>query len=196
MTITSFSQLDPTKQYTYADYLTWQIEERLEIIKGWVMRMSAPSVTHQRLVRNVFRALDVYFYGKPCDVLFAPLDVLLDIKTKNNKNVQTVVQPDLCVVCDMQKVVGKICKGAPDLVVEVLSPGNSKKEMRQKYEIYEESGVKEYWIVFPETKSVQVFILNEHHKYIGLQPLTEDDILISTLFPALSVDLNEVFKNV
>ena len=194
MIITDISQLDLTKQYTYADYLAWQIEERLELIKGWIMRMAAPSINHQRVLRDVFRELDLYFYGKSCDLLFAPIDVVF--KKEDNALIKTVVQPDLCVVCDLTKVVGKICTGAPDLVVEILSPGNSKKEMKQKYEVYEENGVLEYWLVFPEEKSIQVFMRNEQGKFIGLQPCTEDDILTSTVFPELSIDLIKVFKNV
>ena len=194
MIITDISQLDLTKQYTYADYLAWQIEERLELIKGWIMRMAAPSINHQRVLRDVFRELDLYFYGKSCDLLFAPIDVVF--KKEDNALIKTVVQPDLCVVCDLTKVVGKICTGAPDLVVEILSPGNSKKEMKQKYEVYEENGVLEYWLVFPEEKSIQVFVRNEQGKFIGLQPCTEDDILTSTVFPELSIDLIKVFKNV
>ena len=196
-TITSFSQLDLSKQYSYADYLAWEIEERLEIIKGWVIRMAAPSIPHQTISMAMTLEMGPFFKKHSCRFLAAPTDVCLMRQNEKNEDIKTVLQPDLLVVCDLSKIkTNNNVIGAPDLVVEILSPGNSKKEMRQKYEIYEESGVKEYWIVFPETKSVQVFILNEHHKYIGLQPLTEDDILISTLFPELSVDLSEVFKNV
>ncbi len=195
MIITDISQLDLTKQYTYADYLAWRIEERLELIKGWISRMAAPSINHQRVLRDTFRELDYYFYDHPCDLLFAPIDVVFR-KEDNNTLIKTVVQPDICVVCDLTKVVGKICTGAPDLVVEILSPGNSKKEMKQKYEVYEENGVLEYWLVFPEEKSIQVFVRNEKGKFIGLQPFTEDDILTSTTFPGLNIDLIKVFKNI
>jgi Uma2 family endonuclease len=139
----------------------------------------------------------VYFKNHQCRFLAAPTDVCLVRKNAQDKEIKTVLQPDLLVVCDLSKIKNnRNVVGAPDLVVEILSPGNSKTEMKQKYEVYEESGVLEYWIVFPETKSVQIFILNEHGKYIGLQPLTEDDILKSTTFAGLEVDLSAVFKNV
>jgi Uma2 family endonuclease len=197
MIITDISQLDLTKQYSYADYLAWQIDERLEIIKGWVMRMAAPSIPHQTISMALTLEMGAFFKHHPCRFLAAPTDVCLVRKNTKNAAIKTVLQPDLLVVCDLSKIkTNRNVVGAPDLVVEILSPGNSKKEMKQKYEVYEESGVLEYWIVFPETKSVQVFVLNDNGKFIGLQPKTEDDILTSTTFPALKVDLNEVFKNV
>jgi Uma2 family endonuclease len=197
MIITSINQLDLTKQYTYADYLTWRIEERLEIIKGWVMRMAAPSIPHQTIQMQMIGEMIPYFKNHSCRFLAAPTDVCLVRKNAKNEDIKTVLQPDLLVVCDLSKIkTNRNIIGAPDLIVEILSPGNSRKEMQSKYEVYEENGVKEYWIVYPEAKSINVFVLNEHEKFIGLRPHTEGDILTSILFPELKVDLNEVFKNV
>jgi Uma2 family endonuclease len=196
MIITSFDQLDLTKQYTYADYLAWQIEERLEIIKGWVMRMAAPNIAHQSISMALTLEMGMFFKKHACIFLVAPTDVCLMTKNAKNTAVKTVLQPDLLVVCDLDKKQANRIVGAPDLIVEILSPGNSRKEMKSKFEVYEENGVREYWIVSPVEKNISVFVLNEQGKFIGLRPCADDEIMISTIFPELSVDLNEVFKNV
>ncbi len=116
-----------------------------------------------------------------------------EISNKADQEVFTVVQPDLCVVCDLIKLEDdRSCNGAPDLVVEILSPGNTKREMKDKFELYEEAGVREYWLVHPLDESVQIYVLNEEERYIGLQPATE--IARSRIFPELSVELAEVFR--
>ena len=105
-----------------------------------------------------------------------------------------MVQPDLCVVCDVAKLDQRGCVGAPDLIIEILSPGNTKKEMKEKFSLYEESGVREYWLVQPVDNTVLVYVLNEDGKFIGLQPFTEDEYISPTIFPDLSIDLMEVFE--
>ena len=199
MLITQLSQLDLTKQYTYADYLAWRIEERIELIKGWIMRMSAPNLSHQKISQRLNLALMLFFQTHDCMVCAAPFDVRLQDKnksTKANKAIYTVVQPDLCVICDLEKLDKRGCIGAPDLIIEILSPGNTRKEMKEKFEVYEENGVKEYWLVHPEDKNVQVYILNEYGKYIGLRHFVEDEVMTAHIFPDFKIDLNEVFKNV
>ncbi|MDV7396126.1 Uma2 family endonuclease, partial [Arthrospira platensis SPKY1] len=111
------------------------------------------------------RQVGNFFHKKPCQVFHAPFDVRLP--KKGQPEVYTVVQPDLCVVCDQGKLDEKGCMGAPDLVVEILSPGNTHREMREKYEVYEEAGVKEYWLVSPWDKTVLVYVLNEEGIFIG-----------------------------
>ncbi len=192
--ITSIDQLDLTKQYTYADYLKWQIAERLELIKGYIRQMSAPSREHQEVSRNLNHFIDNYFWGSKCAYFTAPFDVRIPrFDKKTEKEVLTVVQPDICVICDESKLDKRGCIGAPDLIVEILSPGNSKKEMREKFEVYEEAGVKEYWIVNTLDKNVLIYTLNEAGKYIGQRPYVEDEIMNSYTFPELSIDLNKVF---
>src|SRR5712675_987740 len=140
---------DPSLTYTYADYLQWKFEERLELIKGKIFKMSpAPAPFHQRVVSN----LNGIFYNalkkKNCQIYPAPFDVRLPVKNKKKDNeVTTVVQPDISIICDESKIDARGCCGAPDLVVEILSPGNSEKEVKLKFELYEEAGIKEYWIV-------------------------------------------------
>ena len=190
------SDLDLSKKYSYADYLMWQFKERVEIIKGQLFNMSpAPSRKHQKIAGILNFEVHSYFNHKTCEVYPAPFDVRLSKKESSEEQVWTVVQPDLCVVCDLEKLDDRGCLGAPDLVVEILSPGNSKREMREKYEIYEESGVKEYWLVNYQEGTVLVYILNENGRFIGLQPYTEDQELTSHLFPELSIDLKNVFTD-
>jgi Uma2 family endonuclease len=192
--ITSLDQLDLTKQYTYADYLKWQISDRLELIKGYIRQMSAPSRKHQEISRNLIHFIDRHFWGHSCAYYTAPFDVRIPrFDKKKGKDVITVVQPDICVICDESKLDDKGCIGAPDLVVEILSPGNSKREMREKFEVYEEAGVREYWIVNVLDKNVLIFTLNEAGKFIGQRPYVEDEIMHAYIFPELTVDLNQVF---
>ena len=195
--ITDISELDPNGTYSYADYLLWRFEESVELIKGKIFKMSpAPSVKHQRIASQFARVLANYFHQKSCEFFFAPFDVrLLDKKKskKANKDIYTVVQPDLCVICDKKKLDERGCIGSPDLIVEILSPGNSKKEMKIKYALYEEVGVQEYWIVFPSECVLQQFILNEQGRYELKNSFTEDELFTAHIFPDLEINLGEIF---
>ena len=191
--ITNIDQLDLVNGiYTYADYLMWNIKDRVEILKGKIFKMSpAPTISHQGISFNLSGLFFMYFHNKPCKVFASPFDVVL--KNKNGKE-DTVVQPDLCVVCDPEKLAdGKRCQGAPDLIIEILSPGNSKKEMVNKYELYEEAGVREYWVVRPDYKEITQFVL-ENNKYRTLPPIVEGTIIHSALFPELSLQTEDIFR--
>ena len=194
--ITKFSQLDLTKQYSYADYLTWQFKERVELIRGWISKMSpAPSTGHQS-ISSVFQG-EIYSYLKKstCKLFAAPFDVrLIDSKkSKNNQQVVTVVQPDICVICNEKKLDERGCIGAPDLIIEIVSPGNSKKEMKTKHELYEENGVREYWIANPLEKNIMLYVLKAK-KYHLKKIYFDDDTIESVLFKGLVIDLKEIFK--
>lgn len=181
--ITSLSQLDLNGSYSYADYLLWKFKERVEIIKGKIMEMSpAPTRFHQRISMKLTSRFLQFFDNHECQLYAAPFDVRFP---DENGKIKTVVQPDLCVICDQTKLDDKGCIGAPDLVVEILSPSNSKREMKDKYELYQEQGVKEYWLVYPDTQHIQIFVL-QNGKYIGIQPVAEGDRVTSVVFPALS----------
>lgn len=194
MNVTSIDQIDPNGYYTYQDYLTWSFPERVELYRGKPFELSpAPNRRHQRISVTLTIEIGNKIHGKGGELFTAPFDVRLPIPSKKGKP-DTVVQPDLCVVCDENKLDKQGCNGAPDLVVEILSPGNPKREIREKYSLYEEAGVKEYWVIYPEEDTVHVFILNEEGKFIGLQPLTILDQLTSTIFPDLVIDLGPVFK--
>ncbi|MEL6192660.1 MAG: Uma2 family endonuclease [Bacteroidota bacterium] len=195
MAITSINQLDLTKTYTYADYLTWVFQDRLELLKGKIALMSpAPNSGHQQISMNLIRPMVNYFYKATCQLFAAPFDVRLPQDGENeNSKIYTVVQPDLCVICDPSKIDDRGCLGAPDLVVEILSPGNTQKEMNEKFSLYESAGVKEYWIVTPMTESVLVYERSTEGVFIGKKPLTSVEILTTPLFPGLSISLEEVF---
>jgi Uma2 family endonuclease len=193
--ITSLSQLDPAGIYSYADYLLWQFQERVELFKGTFFPMAAPSVYHQRYLRRLIVPIDSYLTGKPCELFVAPFDVRLPDskrKPKFDGDIYTVVQPDLCVICDATKLDQRGCLGAPDLMIEILSPGNTKKEMNNKFRLYEEAGVLEYWIIEPQNKYVLVYVLRDG-EFVGLRPVTDDQPLTSALFPGLTIDLAAVF---
>ncbi len=193
--ITQLSQLNPEGLYSYADYLTWKFKERVELIKGHLFPMSpAPNLLHQEVTGNLYLSLRSFFKGKSCRVIIAPFDVLLPFEDETGQNA-TIVKPDLFVVCDPEKLNEQSCVGAPDLVVEVLSPGNSKKEMRNKDEAYEAAGVSEYWLVHPLDREVRVYVRNELGVFIGLAPVIEEDVLVSAIFPDLKIDLKEVFNS-
>ena len=191
--ITNIDQLDPVNGiYTYADYLMWKIKDRVEILKGKIFKMSpAPAISHQSISFNLSGLFFMYFHNKPCKVFASPFDVVF--KNKDGKE-DTVVQPDLCVVCDPEKLAdGKRCLGAPDLIIEILSSGNSKKEIRNKYELYQEAGVREYWVIRPDNKEITQFVL-ENCQYRTLPPIVEGDLIHSTIFPDLSLQTEDIFR--
>lgn len=195
MAITSLSQLDTEGSYTYADYLTWKFQERVELLRGKIRKMAAPNRVHQRISGNLQHFFSNALWKSPCQVYAAPFDVRLTRYSKlKNKEVSTVVQPDLCVICDPDKLDARGCIGAPELVIEILSPGNSKTEMKDKFDLYEEAGVLEYWLVHPGERSVQIYRLNERGHYIGLRPFVDGDIVTTPIVPGMEVVLADVFE--
>lgn len=179
--------------YTYADYLTWEIDEMVELIRGKVFRQAAaPRVIHQQVAGNVFVALSNYLKRKKCSVFIAPFDVRLPVRSKRNEDIDTVVQPDICVISDPSKLDEAGCIGAPDLVVEVLSPGNNKKELQNKYDVYEESGVREYWVIHPNECTLVVYTL-VNGLYDSSKIFTLGDRVASQVIEGFVLDLEEVF---
>jgi len=196
--ITRLSQLDLSQTYSYADYLTWQLDEAIELIKGKIMLMSpAPNVKHQDISANLTTLLHIFFKHKKCRVYAAPFDVRLYDRKKSilaSQDIHTVVQPDLSVICNPDVLDEQGCNGAPDWIIEILSKGNSKREMQIKYELYQESGVQEYWIVYPNDQAIHQFVLDDNGHYQLKHMYTDDDIATAHLFPELAVDLTEVFE--
>lgn len=198
--ITDISQLDPNGTYTYADYLRWQFDETVELIKGKIFRMSpAPLTTHQLIAGNVYFGIRQFFNRKTCRVVEAPFDVRLpnpEYPTTSNK-IYTVVQPDICVICDRTKLDRRGCLGAPDWVVEVTSAATIKKDFGEKFNLYEEARIGEYWIIVPEQKSIQQYVLLEGRYQMKelveyeLEPSAQQ--LNSALFPELTIQLDDIF---
>jgi Uma2 family endonuclease len=183
-------------RYTYADYLTWQMEEMVELIKGKIFKQAAaPRVNHQRISGIVFTSIFNFLKGKKCEVFAAPFDVRLPVKSKKHEDIDTVVQPDICVVCEPEKIDELGCVGAPDLVIEILSLGNNKKELQNKYEVYEESGVKEYWVIHPNECTLLIYTL-ANGKYQPSKLFTLGDLVNSKAVEGFHLDLSEVFENI
>ncbi|SDX75247.1 Uma2 family endonuclease [Hymenobacter psychrophilus] len=195
--ITDISQLDLTKTYTYADYLTWRLDEFVELVKGKVRLMSpAPRRIHQQLARNVFRHIDQHVLNGPCEAYFAPFDVrLLTDGPDGNSPITTVVQPDLCVICDPNKLDEKGCLGSPDWVIEILSPKTAAYDTREKFSLYEEAGVAEYWIVFPGEQTVATYVL-EAGRYELRGTYYEPGLIPCATLLGFAVEWAEVFAGV
>jgi Uma2 family endonuclease len=191
------SDLDLSKTYSYADYLQWTFEDRLELIKGKIFKMTpAPASVHQRLSWIISGELYNYLKGKTCKAYAAPFDVRLPRKGEHeDKKIFTVVQPDVCVICDALKVDARGCTGAPDIVIEILSPGNNQKELQNKYDVYEESGVTEYWIISPQDKTFLKYTLVDS-RYQPSKLMTTGDIITTPILPGFELDLNTVFAEV
>ena len=185
---------DASLTYTYADYLKWKFEERLELFRGKIFKLAAPNTKHQELIRNILLPFGNFLHRKNCQVFVAPFDVRLPVQNKKRDDeITTVVQPDLCVVCDHSKLDERGCIGAPDIVIEILSPGNNKKEVQDKFELYEEAGVKEYWVVIPPTENIIIYTL-KNGKYIGSKPFAPGEIITSSVLPTLIIDVKEIFN--
>lgn len=182
--------------YTYGDYEKWPDDQRWELIDGVPYDMTpAPSRKHQEILGELHRQFANYLLNKPCQVYLAPFDVRLPKGAEAEEKVDTVVQPDLTVVCDPAKLDEKGCSGAPDLVVEILSPHTAAKDMKIKLALYERAGVKEYWLVQPVDKTVMVFSLNENGEYA--KPAIydgQDSVGIGIFRGELIVDLAGVFR--
>lgn len=175
--------------------MTWRFKEAVEPIKGKLFILSpAPASWHQKVVGNLHGHIWNYFQKEKCTVYLAPFDVRLVKHKASDKEISTVVQPDICVICDEAKIDERGCIGAPDLIIEILSPYTAKKDMNEKFNLYEENGVNEYWVVFPDTKAINQYFLKED-KYEFIDPLFMGQNITSMVFPQLSIELKDIFRN-
>lgn len=182
------------KTYRYADYLRWPEGTRVELIRGVPHAMApAPSRRHQRVLGELFAHFSSFLRGKGCEVYAAPFDVRLPEGDEADEETMTVVQPDITLVCDPSKLDDRGCKGAPDLVVEVISPSSIKLDLTVKKALYERAGVKEYWIVYPAEKIILVHLLNEEGKYESLETYSEGDTVSVRVLPGLSIEAGSIF---
>lgn len=185
------------REYTYEDYLTWPENERYEIIDGVVYAQATPSSVHQTISGNLYFQFHSYFQGKQCRVFAAPFTVRLPLEngeTDDTKN-KNIVEPDLAIVCDKNKLDQGGYNGAPTLIVEIVSPGSKKRDYMIKLHKYEKAGVKEYWIITPETESIIRYALNEQGRYDLPETfaLGEDEEIIAKMFPDLIIPLKDIF---
>ncbi len=180
--------------FTYGDYRTWNDDERWELIDGVPYCMSpAPSPRHQLLLGELHRQFANWLRGKPCQVFIAPIDVRLAESDEHDDEITTVVQPDLSVICDKSRLDNTGYRGAPELVVEILSPSTAQKDLKTKLARYERAGVREYWIVDPAAKIVLVFILQGDGQYGRPSVYVDTDRPQVNIFPDLEIDLTAVF---
>ncbi len=190
--------LDLNKKYTYADYLKWTFEETVELIKGRIFPMAAPLSNHQDSTGNLFNIFKNYLKERPCKVYTAPFDVRLPkplSQRQSDRDIETVIQPDISVICDLKKIDRRGCLGAPDLIVEVLSKSTAAKDIKDKFEVYEESGVREYWIVGVEDRTVNVFRLSAESRYVPDQrPYVSGDVIRVGIFDHFSVAVDDIFE--
>jgi Uma2 family endonuclease len=184
------------RKYSYADYLSWDEDISFEVINGEIISMSpSPTPKHQDVVDELTAEFKMFLRGKECMAFSAPIDVcLFAAKETNHDEIKDWVQPDLIVVCDRNKIGEKYITGAPDLVIEVLSPSTTRNDRLIKYKSYEKAGVKEYWIVDPYHMSVEVYKLDgTAYKQAGV--FVKDDRLEVSLFEGFYIDLRNVFKD-
>ncbi|MDR2472540.1 MAG: Uma2 family endonuclease [Tannerella sp.] len=189
--------LDLNKRYSYSDYLTWLDNKRRELIDGFIRMMSpAPHTIHAIVSENIDYLLSHYIrqHKGKCRVFSAPFDVRLPVNGESaDKDIFTVVQPDICVVCDMSKIDYRGCLGAPDMIAEILSPSTRRYDLVDKYNLYERSKVKEYWVIDPQGKDVTVYLLQDTGVYAeGI--IYEFDASVPVLsLSGLNIELKELF---
>ncbi len=195
-------------KYTYRDYCSWPDEERWEIIEGVPVAMSpAPGRSHQEVSGNIYFQLRKALLEKlsesgPCKIFAAPFDVRLPESDEADDHVTTVVQPDISIICDPSRLDDRGCRGAPDLIMEILSPSTAAQDLGTKKELYEKHGVREYWIVQPREKIVivykQIQTETENRKSPRFDKgsvYTENDSVSLSIFADVVIPLNEVFSD-
>ncbi len=190
--------LDLNKRYTFADYLTWIDDKRRELWGGFIKMMTpSPNLNHQQLSTALFGTFYSFFKKnkKQCQLFHAPFDVRFPkIDKKVDKEIDTVVQPDIVIVCDKSKLDKYGCIGAPDFIAEIISPSTAKRDMEDKYKLYEQNGVKEYWIVFPREQFINAYYL-ENDKYVLAGVFTREHSIPVKIFDnKLEIDLKEIFE--
>lgn len=181
------------KHFSYADYLNWPDDERWEIIEGEAFSMSpAPTPKHQKISAYLSAKLFNYLEDKVCDLYPAPFDVILSDE-KMDELVDTVVQPDLSVICDLSKLDERGYRGAPSLIVEILSESTASRDLKEKFFLYEKHGVKVYLIVNPWAETITVHQLGPEGKFIHPQTYAKGDDMPVVSFPGLLINVDKVF---
>ena len=181
--------------FSYKDYCKWTDDGRWELIDGVEYDMSpAPSRIHQKLSGELFVRIYDVLKDRQCEVYAAPFDVRLpDYAEASDEEIFTVVQPDIVVVCDASKLDERGCMGAPDLVIEILSPYTAAKDMKIKRDLYEQHGVREYWLVHPTDKTLMVYCLRQDKQYAKAEIYASQDIVESTVIEGLKIELTDLF---
>jgi Uma2 family endonuclease len=179
------------RHFTYADYRAWELApgERYELIDGAAYEMAAPDAYHQSILMELSRQIANFLYKKPCKIYPAPFDVRLFYQEDESDD--TVVQPDISVICDKEKLGTEGCRGAPDLTVEILSPSNTAIEMSRKFNLYRRAGVREYWVIDPSAKSLHIHSLQETPLITRIYGAS--DTALTGVLPGLEIILEPIF---
>lgn len=186
---------DLAGNYTARDYLRWTFEGMVELIRGRIYKMSpAPRIDHQKCVGKLYTRFDSFFAGRPCEVFLSPVDVYLVTPGQEKEDTGNVVQPDLVIVCDNTKVRELGIVGSPDMVIEVLSPSTAKKDASAKLELYQEFGIREYWMVSYREKLIFDYVLNKAGKYEIKTTFTDEGVASPAIFPEIKIELSEIFS--
>ncbi|MDE6898933.1 MAG: Uma2 family endonuclease [Lawsonibacter sp.] len=181
-------------RYTFADYLTWDEDDHIELIYGYPYMMSSPSTEHQLVSGELFAQLHTYLADKKCRVIAAPYAVrLFEEASDRPEDVNTVVEPDLVVICDPSKMDRRGCKGTPDLVIEILSPSSRRHDRIVKLDLYQRAGVREYWVVNPEDRTVQVMLLKDSY-LLPVEDYGREDMAKVNILEDCAIDLSKVFS--
>ncbi len=176
------------ERFNYANYSQWSEDERWELIDGEPYAMNAPLRIHQEIIFDLGRQVGNYLQGKPCKGYVAPFDVRLPESNESDDQIETVVQPDLLVVCDQSKLDDKGCRGAPDWIVEVLSPSTAVKDMETKRLLYQQHGVRECWIIHPTEQWVMIYCLNLQGEYELPRIIALEETIAVSIFEDLQID--------
>jgi Uma2 family endonuclease len=196
-----FEELDLNRTYTYADYLKWNFEvdgipQRIELIDGRVFKMwPAPSRKHQDIFLVLLRKIERFTQKFNHKYYSSPFELCLAKKTTDITKINTVVRPDLCIISDLDIIDKSVYIGVPDIVIEILSPGDCRKEMKEKFEAFEKNGVKEYWLIYPYNEFVMVFTLNKKGEFVGSKPFVKKETIKSKVLEGLEIEVGDIFKN-
>lgn len=191
--------LDLNKRYSFADYLTWFDDKRRELWDGFIKMMTpAPNLYHQEISSNLLKKMFINFdkHKNNCKLFHAPFDVRFPKNgEKKDEQIYTVVQPDIVIVCDKNKLDKRGCVGAPDFIIEIISPATAKRDMEDKYYLYEQQGVKEYWIAFPHEQVIQKFVLKEGKYEKNGTYEKGEKISVYVFDNEFQIDLNDIFQD-
>nr|WP_226905076.1 Uma2 family endonuclease [Pedobacter schmidteae] len=193
--ISKVAEIDVSGTYSYANYLRWEFAERLELIKGKIFEMAAPAPFHQLVSGRLAGELCFFLKHQRCKVYPAPFDVRFPDASKRYDSIYTVLQPDISVVCDQAKIDSRGCVGPPDIVVEILSPGNQKKELEYKFATYEAYGVREYWIVDPELQYLLKYVRNIEGVFVAGKPYDGGTEFVSDVLPGFRLNVGDLFED-
>lgn len=182
------------KKYTYGDYLKWDDKERWEIIDGMPMMQAAPTWQHQSVSGQLLKQVLSYLDGKSCQAFAAPFDLRIPNEEEKDEDTTLVVQPDILIVCDKKGLKGTGYYGIPDMIIEITSPSTAKIDKIFKFNHYEKAGVREYWIVEPDTKLINVFTLQDNKRYGRPDVYSETDNIKVSIFSDMTIDLLSVFS--